>query len=469
MSQITTFGSGGGGGGTVITLTGNTGGLVGPDISGNIDIVGTGNITVAGNAGTHTETISFTGILPIANGGTDASSFSVVDGTVYYDGTRLVTTATGSNGQVLTSGGPGVAPSYKNATGGGITTIDGDTGSATGSTITFDAVTQAGSSVAFSASGATVSLNTTDSNFNTIIGKGAGNVSISGTGNVCLGYNSGNNLSSGIGNCFLGDGAGENTLTGSYSIYIGNNAGSAIYGAESSNIYINNRTGSVLPESNTLRIGNGTGTGTQELSKAYICGINNVDLSTATLVTESADQLGTTVLTAGTNITITPGAGTLTIAASGGGSPVVFNAFLNASVSNVTGNGAGYYIPFNGTTVNTGGGFNTGTGIFTVPNTGVYSFNTNLYIQSLTNPLFTIGYSQFDINSGAADYIFLDTNFFNMADGNGNLVSNGSLILPLTAGDTVRVFFSVIGGGMTVGLAGAASASQTSFSGYQVA
>ena len=61
-----------------------------------------------------------TGVLPIANGGTNASSFATTDGTVYFDGTRLVTTATGSSGQVLTSNGPGVAPTYQTNAGGDV-------------------------------------------------------------------------------------------------------------------------------------------------------------------------------------------------------------------------------------------------------------------------------------------------------------------------------------------------------------
>lgn len=58
-------------------------------------------------------TADVSGILPIANGGTNASSFAVTDGTAYFDGTRLVTTATGTANQVLTSNGAGVAPTYQ--------------------------------------------------------------------------------------------------------------------------------------------------------------------------------------------------------------------------------------------------------------------------------------------------------------------------------------------------------------------
>lgn len=42
---------------TVDTLTGNTGGEVGPDSSNNINVLGSGAISVSGNAGTHTLTI----------------------------------------------------------------------------------------------------------------------------------------------------------------------------------------------------------------------------------------------------------------------------------------------------------------------------------------------------------------------------------------------------------------------------
>lgn len=57
--------------------------------------------------------------LPISEGGTSTTTFSVTDGTVYYDGTKLASTATGTTGQVLTSNGPGVAPTYQNAPSGG--------------------------------------------------------------------------------------------------------------------------------------------------------------------------------------------------------------------------------------------------------------------------------------------------------------------------------------------------------------
>lgn len=56
-----------------------------------------------------------TNVLPIANGGTNASSFTNTDGVVYFDGTLLNTTTVGTSGQVLTSNGAGVAPTFQTA------------------------------------------------------------------------------------------------------------------------------------------------------------------------------------------------------------------------------------------------------------------------------------------------------------------------------------------------------------------
>lgn len=61
-----------------------------------------------------------TGVLPIANGGTNASSMATTNGVAYFDGTRIVVTAAGTTGQVLT-GNTGSAPTWGTASGGGIT------------------------------------------------------------------------------------------------------------------------------------------------------------------------------------------------------------------------------------------------------------------------------------------------------------------------------------------------------------
>lgn len=61
MSQITRYGDGGGPGAAIETLTGNTGGPVGPDGAFNINVVGADGVVVTGNAGTNTLTITQSG------------------------------------------------------------------------------------------------------------------------------------------------------------------------------------------------------------------------------------------------------------------------------------------------------------------------------------------------------------------------------------------------------------------------
>lgn len=132
-----------------ISITGNSGGA----LTGNAFTFtgGTTGLTFSG-AGT-TETL--TGTLAIANGGTNATSMATTDGTVYFDGTRLVTTATGTSGQVLTSGGAGVAPAYASPAASSISITGNSGGALTGNAFTFTGGT---TGLTFSGAGSTETL-----------------------------------------------------------------------------------------------------------------------------------------------------------------------------------------------------------------------------------------------------------------------------------------------------------------------
>lgn len=175
MSSIT--GAGGGSAvGAVKFIQGNSGGAVGPDNTGVINVLGAGNITVAGNAGTFTETISLTGI----------TQYSVQVGGA---GNTLTQLANGTTGQVLTAQ-TGANPIWA-APAGGITTINGDSGSVTGATVSIlGGATNAGPTVRFVASGTTLQLQTSSGN-NTLIGAGSG-TNLSGVANTTLGQSSSN-------------------------------------------------------------------------------------------------------------------------------------------------------------------------------------------------------------------------------------------------------------------------------------
>ena len=252
-----------------------------------------------------------------------------------------------------------MSQSGSNSSGGGgggiIQTIDGDVGSITGATVTIyadNAANNSGSSVKFVNSGTISTLNLSDSNDNTFLGKISGNLTLTGNQNTAEGVSSLTSLTSGSDNTALGyaalgnsssdsrntsvgslsfavlDGGSYNTscgysagqllATGSYNAYYGYVAGAANSGAESSNIYINNI--GVTSESNVLRIGAGTGTGGQQLSKAFVSGINGNTVSNAVMVTinTATDQLGVQAIPATGTITWTDEAVSFTAAVNNG-------------------------------------------------------------------------------------------------------------------------------------------------------
>lgn len=289
MSQITNIKAGGGGGGSVVeTLTANSG--VATASANNINVVG--------------------------------------------DGVNTTTTASGNTLQVQFIGSSG-----------GIVTIDGNTGSVTGNPVTIETTN---STVIFSGSGSTLTQNFIGDAFNNIIfgsppppttaggacvGIGinalsaltTGEFSIAlgvnamGTANasncVCIGDGTGYFLdTNSSGNILIGFAAGNGLSEVSgpavNNIAIGYNSGTTWLSTESNNICLGSI--GVNGQNATITLGeNGTHT------SCFIRGIAGVDLSTANVVTESGDQLGTAVITAGSGISVTPGVNSITIASTG--------------------------------------------------------------------------------------------------------------------------------------------------------
>ena len=304
MSQITTFGiGGGGGGGPVITLQGNSGGLVGPNGTGNINIVGAGNITVAGNAGTNTETISFTGVLPIANGGTNASGFFPTDGTIYYDGTRLVATATGNAGFILTSNGVGVAPTYQSASASGaVTSVNAGANISITGTATAPIVNVAGTTIH------SVQVGTGST--------GLTQIAVGTTGQVLTGVTGSDPVwaspaASSI--SITGDSGGA--LSGAAFTFTGGTTGLTFAGAVATEtlggtlVVSNGGTGRATLTNHGLLVG----AGTVAITQLGVASNGQLPIGSG-----GADPVLATI-TPGTGISITNGAGSITIAATGAG------------------------------------------------------------------------------------------------------------------------------------------------------
>ncbi len=114
----------------------------------------------------------------------------------------------------------------------------------------------------------------------------------SGAYNNCIGTSTGNAITTGITNNIFGYQGGFQLVSGQYNLLLGTQCGSNYTGAESSNILLNFR-GGTLGESNVLRIGETTGTGIHALAAAYIQGITGVTVTGTAVLCSTGGQLGT--------------------------------------------------------------------------------------------------------------------------------------------------------------------------------
>lgn len=114
--------------------------------------------------------------------------------------------------------------------------------------------------------------------------------------------------------------------------------------------------------------------------------------------------------------------------------------------SGVVGNGvATYTIIYETCSLNVGTNYNTSTGIYTAPVTGWYLFTANISVDSLASDNTYGGYS-FNIN-GTPKNIYLGSPYAASAStvSAGSLGITGSLMVKLTASDTVKVVIDIRG------------------------
>lgn len=230
-------------------------------------------------------------------------------------------------GYVLKSNGASANPSFQSAALTGIATINGDSGSVSGATISFLSSSlspTSGKTVSFVASSGTeMDLIFTDASNNTAIGMNSGVSLTQGTNNTFLGADAGYSISSGTNNTIIGSsslsgadvsgcvaigysaldgltsggnynvgigtGAFSNLTSGDSNIGIGTAVGTNYDTTESDNILIGN--GGVIGDSNTIRIGTqGSGSGEQNL--CFIAGIVGNTITGSAVLIDANGQLG---------------------------------------------------------------------------------------------------------------------------------------------------------------------------------
>jgi Chaperone of endosialidase len=262
--------------------------------------------------------------------------------------------AAGSLGDVLTQGA--TAPYWTAPSGGGIATLAGDSGTATGTTVTIagttnQIVTTAGTATVTLALTSSVTiandltltsgkilLPTTSSTVgqiqinsnrvfhtygsgNVFVGQVSGNFTLNtghATYNTATGYNTlvalvGTNTTDGSKNCafgayvlqyvssgknnsVFGSSSGTALTTGKYNTMLGSSCGTAYTSSESSNIIVGYNIAGTISESNVLRIGNGSGTGDGQLNNAYVSGVyapgTAIGGTAKVTLIDSADHIG---------------------------------------------------------------------------------------------------------------------------------------------------------------------------------
>lgn len=128
--------------------------------------------------------------------------------------------------------------------------------------------------------------------------------------------------------------------------------------------------------------------------------------------------------------------------------------YLNTSVANATGDGTTYQIIFDSEERDTSNSYNPATGIWTCPQTGVYSITGNLSIDNVTSALFT----QYSIVIIVATASFASTiNPGVTKDSNNRISLNFCMQLFITATSTLTVNAYVAGSTKTIGITGVSS------------
>lgn len=308
---------------STITLTGTTGGALGPSntftLLGGTVAAGTVPVAIAGAATTLTTNIQISQALAASDAtkiglsNFNSAQFSVdANGFVSASTTGLLQTLTGNSG-VATPVANNINVVTANATvkfvGSGATLTQdfglnnlvlgsslpaltsGDFSVGLGNGV-LAALTSGANNTAIGYQALTANQS---ANNNTAIGWKS-LTACTGAANTAVGLQSLLKVTSGQNNTGLGLSSGANILTGTDNICIGVSSALSLIAAESSNIIVGNS--GTLGDGNTIRLGT-QGSGTGQQNKCFIAGIAGVTNSNNTLVTQNSStaQLGATTAT----------------------------------------------------------------------------------------------------------------------------------------------------------------------------
>jgi hypothetical protein len=138
----------------------------------------------------------------------------------------------------------------------------------------------------------------------------------------------------------------------------------------------------------------------------------------------------------------------------------LFSSYVSASILNVSGDNTTYTVILGSEHFETGGVYNTSTGVFTASIDGLYLLGGLFYLSGLTAS-HTVGVLWLDTT--ARNYIINIGNYGAIRDSNGNYAVTFVVPVVLTAGQTASMRVDVRNGAKVVDVVGTAAGSYTNF------
>jgi hypothetical protein len=308
---------------------------------------GTGVTNAYGVKGSATSTSGTNyGVYGDASGGT-TNWAGYFKGNAAIEGGLALGSATdfGTNGQVLTSTGPGTTPVWTTAGSspllsnsgtnnifGGISAGASNTTGINNTFYGFQAGMANTTGTENTFIGRAAGLSNVGGDYNVYVGKDAGNNMTSGGLNTFVGYQAGHNADGINAGTFLGRLAGGNTTTGGLNTFLGEQAGlSNLTG--SSNTFVGRLTGSTNTTGGTITLlGSGADVGADGLSNATAIGANaKVTASNSLVLGSTTIKVGIGTSSPITALHVTPNSNTFAIRIDQGTNGDGFLSYVNTT------------------------------------------------------------------------------------------------------------------------------------------